>query len=238
MTETSPNQLARLAQELVAAAFEKQIQARVVGGVAVLLTCPSAETVPALRRQIKDLDLVAPRQDFGRLAQIFESLGAVVRSRGSEEWTWHKDGVEIEVTVPDYVEDYHIDLGPRLALASPTLPLADLLLIKLQRVKFAEKDIQDSIALLLDHSVASSQAEDQIDRAYIARLCGRNWGLFTTVYNNTVALEKMLDRYLAPDMAQLVWQRIELLQSAMDAQPKSLGWMANQIIRRPNRVAA
>jgi hypothetical protein len=125
-----------------------------------------------------------------------------------------------------------------LTLASPALPLADLLLIKLQRVKFAEKDIQDSIALLLDHRVAKGEAEDQIDHEYIAKLCARDWGLFTTVYENTVVLEKVLDKYLEPEEAQLVWRRIELLQGDMDEQPKSLGWMLQQLIKRPTQVPA
>ena len=111
------------------------------------------------------------------------------------------------------------------------------MLIKIARVKFEEKDIQDSIALLLDHRVGRGEGEDQIDRQYIAKLAGKNWGLFTTAYDNTVALEKILDRYLEPEEAQLVWRRIELLQEDMDREPKSFGWMVNQFLRRPSEVA-
>ncbi len=116
--------------------------------------------------------------------------------------------------------------------------MADLLLIKLQRKTFAEKDIRDSMALLLDHRVAEGDEQEQINPKYIARLCGQDWGLFTTVYDNTVKLEQVTDKYLEPEEAQLVWRRIETIQGEMNQQPKSLLWMLNQMIRRPTQIPA
>ena len=231
-------QLIALAKELVDAAAEKKIVLRVLGGVAVRMSCSSIdETHPKLQRTIKDLDFVTALRDFDALAPLLAARGLTLRSRGPNLLVFDKDGVEIEVSIPDYRQDHRIDLTARLAISSPTLPLADLFLIKLARVKFEEKDIQDSIALLLDHRVGRGEGEDQIDREYIAKLAGKNWGLFTTAYDNTVALEKILDRYLAPEEAQLVWRRIELLQEDMDREPKSFGWMVNQFLRRPSEVA-
>lgn len=238
MTTTTNDQLAALARELVAAATEKQIPLCVLGGVAVYMTCPGVETHPSLQRPVKDLDLVAGSKDFEALGALFVEHGLSLQSKDKVAWTFGKNGLEVELTIPEYREDHRIDLGPRLTLASPTLPLADLFLIKLQRVKFVEKDIQDSIALLLDHRVAKGEAEDQIDHEYIAKLCARDWGLFSTVYENTVILEKILDKYLEPEEAQLVWRRIELIQGDMDEQPKSLGWMLQQLIKRPSQVPA
>jgi len=235
MTQWTNDQLAALAQELVDAAARKNLTLRVLGGVAVCMTCPSIETRPTLQRTPHDLDLVAARKDWDALAETFAARGVTVRAKEAEHWVFDKDGVEIELCDPIF---RHADLSARLALASPTLPLADLLLIKLQRVKFAEWDIQDSIALLLDHRVAPGEAQGQIDHAYIARLCARNWGLFHAVYDNTVALEKVLDQHVEPEEAQLVWRRIELIQGDMDQQPKSLGWMLKQIFRKPTQVPA
>ena len=118
-----------------------------------------------------------------------------------------------------------------------TLPLADLLLIKLQRKNFIEKDIKDSIALLLDHRVAREEAEEQISHAYIAQRTRGNWGRFHTVYDNTITLEKILPKYIEPEEAQLVWRRIELIQGEMDRVHKSVGWMVNQIFRKPTEIA-
>ena len=116
------------------------------------------------------------------------------------------------------------------------MPPSDLLLIKLARQPFEARDLQDAIALLLDHRVGRAEVEGQINHEYIGRLCARNWKLFHTVYDNTVMLEKALDRYIEPEEAQLVWRRIELIQGDMDQQPKSFGWMVNQFLRKPTQV--
>jgi hypothetical protein len=233
MTLMTNDQLAALAKSLVEAASQKNLTLRVMSGVAVYLTCPSIETHPALQRQIKDVDFVAPRTQWDALAELFQTLGATPRERQQKSWVFDHSGAVIELC--DARFDYN-DLTPRLALALPTLPLADVLLFKLQRQPFEERDIQDAIALLLDHRVAKGEAEDQINHEYIAQLCRSNWNLFHRVYDNTVTLEKILDKYIEPEEAQLVWRRIELIQGDMDQQPKSLGWMINQFLKKPTQV--
>jgi hypothetical protein len=184
VTQSTNGQLAALARELVSAAAQKNLTLRVWGGVAVYLVCPGIKTHPTLRRAYKDLDLSAPRAEFDALAELFVARGLIAKSREGRNWIFEQGGLEIELSAPDPHSRRRTDYSSRLSLAPLTLPLADLLLIKLQRVKFAEKDIQDSIALLLDHRVARGEAEEQIDHEYIAKLCARDWGLFCTVYDN------------------------------------------------------
>ena len=107
----------------------------------------------------------------------------------------------------------------------------------LQRKNFVEKDIKDSIALLLDHRVVREEVDEQISFAHIAQMTRGNWGRFHTVYDNTIALEKILPRYIEPEEAQLVWRRIELIQGEMDRVHKSVSWMVNQIFRKPTEVS-
>ncbi|MBI5033629.1 MAG: hypothetical protein HZB51_24175 [Chloroflexi bacterium] len=235
---TTIDQLTVLAKTLVDAATHapRKLTLRVLGGVAVVLTCPSIETKPSLQRSIKDLDFVAPLEEWDAIAEIFRANGASLKSKQADRMVFDKDGIEIELTTPDFTADYRVDLKPRLALASPTLSPSDLLLIKLLRRKFEEKDIQDAVALLLDHRVAKGEVQDQIDHEYIAKLCRNQWALFHTVYDNTVTLEKVLDKYVEPEEAQLVWRRIELIQEDMDQQPKSFGWMINQFLKKPTQV--
>jgi len=226
--------MSALAKSIVDAASQNNLTLRVMSGVAVYLTCSSIETHPALQRKILDIDLVAPAEQWDALAEILKTNGATAGAKSAKAWVFDKNGVQIELCDPKF--DY-ADLSSRLTLASPTLSMTDLLLFKLQRQPFEERDIQDSIALLLDHRVAKGQAEDQIDPEYIARLCVNDWKMFHCVYDNTVTLEKILDKYIEPEEAQLVWKRIELIQSDMDQQPKPLGWMVNQFLRKPGQVA-
>ena len=232
MTITS-EQKAAVAKMLVTAAKQKELTLRVLGGVAVYATCPSIATRPKLQRTILDVDFAAPRGDWLALEGIFAANDLKLRAREKDSWIFDKDGLVVELCDPNFG---FVNFARRLTLASPTLPLTDLLLIKLSRRPFEERDIQDTIALLLDHRVTRGEAEGQINHEYIARLGAHNWKLFHAVYNNTVTLEKILDQYIEPKEAQLVWQRIELIQGDLDQQPKSLGWMVNQFLRKPTQV--
>ncbi len=232
------DQLVELGRELVQSAQQDYMMLRVLGGVAIQMVCPSIKTHPSLQRQVKDLDFVAPRDQMQKIAGFLSGQGLQLHRQDQSEIAFDKQGTEIEVTVPDFREDHRIDLAPRLALASPTLPMADLLLIKLGRIRFEDKDIKDSIALLLDHETAEEEAVGKINSAYIAGLTASDWGLFRTVYDNTVTLEKVVDKYLEPEEQRRVWRKIETIQGDMDSKPKTLGWMINQILRRPTKVAA
>ncbi len=244
MLQQRNEQLAAMAKAVIASAAEKNLAARVMGGVAVHLSCESIETHPTLQREYADVDFVAVRRDFDALAALFAAMGWELRGKAERRWTFEKEGIGADLYDARYRDDHRIDFTARLALAAPTLPLADLLLLKLERKQMGEKDIKDAIALLLDHRVARGEAEGlalsavegQIDHLYIARATRGDWSLWTTVYDNTIALENILEKYLESEEAQLVWRRIELIQGDMDLQRKSLAWMLNQIVRRPTQV--
>jgi hypothetical protein len=229
----SSEQQAAVAKMLVNAAKQKELTLRVLGGVAVYATCPSIATHAKLQRTILDIDFVAPRGDWLALEGIFAANDLKLRTKEKDSWIFDKDGLVIELCDPNFG---FTNFTRRMTLATPTLPLTDLLFIKLARRPFEERDIQDSIALLLDHRDERGEAEGQIDHTYIAKLCARNWKLFHAVYDNTVTLEQVLDRYIEPEEAQLVWRHIELIQGDLDQQPKSFGWMVNQFLRKPTQV--
>lgn len=231
------DQLMALARGLGDSAAEKNIAMRLLGGVAVLMTCESIAAHPSLQRNIADADFVVLESDLVRAAQFLEAQGLVKLKEYPGRLYYEKDGLQIELSGPMVHEDFSLDLSAHLTLYARTLPLADLLLIKLSRKDFVEKDIKDSIALLLDHRVAREEADDQISYAYIAQMTRGNWGRFHTVYDNTITLEKILPKYIEPEEAQLVWRRIELIQGEMDRVHKSVGWMVNQVFRKPTEIA-
>jgi hypothetical protein len=64
-----------------------------------------------------------------------------------------------------------------------------------------------------------------INATRIAALCGGDWGLHHTVSGTLDRLGQDPPSYtLTPDQRQLVDERIGKLQSALEAQPKSLAW--------------
>lgn len=227
------NELVTLGTEMVSDAGARGITLRMVGGVAIYARCPSIETHKSLQRVNKDLDFVVAADDWQRVGEVFIARGFSKKNESATEQHFVKDEVGIEVSGTHYHEDFAFDFSERLRLVPLTLPLADLLLIKLARVKFTEKDIQDSAALLVDHRVTTGgDEEDEINREYLYHIANAQYGLWKTVFDNTVTLEKIFDKYLEPEEAQLAWRRIELLQEVLDGKSHTLGWWAGRVLQR------
>ena len=58
---------------------------------------------------------------------------------------------------------------------SPTVPLAELLLAKMQIVRSARTTFIDSMVLLLEHPLGETDRE-AMNAGRIARLCAAGWG--------------------------------------------------------------
>ncbi len=84
---------------------------------------------------------------------------------------------------------------------TPTLPLAELLLAKMQIVKINEKDLVDMIALLLEHPFGESDGEI-LNVARIAKLCAEDWGLWRTSTMNLEKLQGYADSHAHLDSGQ------------------------------------
>jgi hypothetical protein len=108
-----------------------------------------------------------------------------------------------------------------------TLPLAELLLEKMQIVQINEKDLIDTVMLLREHPVGDRD-EETINAALIAKILGNDWGFWRTVTGNLKILEDRLDQYqaLSAEDRQVVRTRIQQLQEMIEAAPKSLKWKA------------
>jgi hypothetical protein len=120
---------------------------------------------------------------------------------------------------------HRIPLEGRLEADRPTIPLAELLLSKLQIVKLNEKDVVDTILLLLDHELGEGDA-DVIDVARIAGLCADDWGLWRTLTMNLEKVRAFAAGYpqLDADQQARVTASAGELKRAVDATPKPLAW--------------
>ena len=117
---------------------------------------------------------------------------------GSERMIFYDraNGRHIDLFVGGFRMCHELPLADRLDRDSPTLPLAELLLTKLQVVQLNAKDANDIIALLLDHDVAEDD-DDAVNAAYIAQLLAGDWGLWRT---SRGSLERMREA-VAPERA-------------------------------------
>lgn len=224
-------ELVRLGTRLVREAEAAGLITRLAGGVAIALRCPSIETHPSLQRENADVDLIAASDAWDKLPAFFSARGFAPAGMSAGEMTFRGEGTEVEVQTTRFEEDFPLDLSARLTVTTLTLPLADLLLMKLARIVFRVKDIQDASALLVDHRVTDGgDEEEEINREYLYQVVNNHFGLWKTVFDNTVTLEQVFGQYLEPEEAQLAWRRIEQLQEVLDGKPHTPRWWAGRVV--------
>jgi len=120
---------------------------------------------------------------------------------------------------------HNIDYEGRLDVDSPTVPLAELLLQKLQIVQTNEKDVQDTIILLLEHEIGKTD-KNEINEDHIAKVLADDWGFYYTVNTKIGEIKQRLDKYealSAQDKALLV-ERLDKLQKRIEQEPKGFQW--------------
>ena len=125
---------------------------------------------------------------------------------------------------------HEIPIGDRLTLDPVTLPLAELLLTKLQIVKLNEKDLRDIIAILHHHAVGEQDGET-INAARIARLCAEDWGLWRTCKMNVERVREGIAHYDIASAERLqVEERLERIWESIER--AEVAWLA---VARPCR---
>lgn len=214
------------APRLAGAAEEQEIPMRLLGGVAIALTCPSAQR-PPLRREYRDIDLVARGRDRRKLqrflpAQGYRGLEQLNSVHGGTRLFFYDNanGRRLDVFLDRFEMCHELDLRSRLELAGPTLPLADLLLTKLQIFQTTEKDLRDIVALFADHELSEAD-EHGLNASYIAKLTGSDWGLWQTVTRVARRVAEFAGELSNFDAAGA---RAVALAQLLDDAPKSTSW--------------
>ena len=113
----------------------------------------------------------------------------------------------------------------RLEVDSPTIPLAELLMEKMQIVKINEKDVIDTIMLLLEHPLGEIDHET-INMQRVAELCADDWGLWRTLTMNLDKVKMLAQGYSAcPTSSKTaVTTQVEAALARIEAEPKSMAW--------------
>ena len=100
------------------------------------------------------------------------------------------------------------------------MPLAELLLTKLQIIELNEKDVRDSVAILLEHDVTEDDRGVNVNR--VASLCGDDWGLWRTITRNLVSVREHLGGYEVD--ARSSRRGSTCCSRGSEAAPKSRSW--------------
>jgi hypothetical protein len=200
-----------------------------LGGVAVRLHAP--EIPPALDREYKDIDFAVPKGRGGDADKLLRAGGyepeiTFNAMMGKERMLFHdtRHGRQVDVFVGSFRMCHEIPFGNRLAPGASTVPLAELLLTKLQIVELNEKDVRDTVLLFHGHDVADHD-DDAVNGARIAELCANDWGLWRTITANLSRCREHLNDYSLPhpDLEQ-IGRRLDTVLERIEHEPKSRGW--------------
>lgn len=217
---------------ILTAAGRAQIPMRLLGALAFAKRCPGhAYLQERLGRKYTDIDLAAYGRDGTRVRQLLAELGyrddphVYMATEGARLVADHPTtGLHLDVFF-DRLEFCHtVPWDGRLELDSDTIPLAELLLQKMQIVEINEKDLIDTMMLLLEHRLVPS--DDGINLILVTDLCARDWGWWRTLTMNLDKVRQMADHYpqLSSEEKARVRGQVGVLRSAIDASPKTVLW--------------
>lgn len=229
------------AARIVEAGQEQGITLRIMGAVAFRVHTPGlADLHKRLNRlnnlgvEFTDLDLMTYGKFGSKLEAFFSSLGYPADQHAKYQihvWAqrqfYHDSTGKFKIDVFfDKLEMSHtIDFRNRLEMDSPTIPLAELLLEKMQIVEINEKDVKDAIILLLGHEVGEND-QDKINAKYIASGLAEDWGLWYTATLNLEKVKLLASKYeqLSGSEKQTIASRVDSLKQDIDEFPKATKW--------------
>jgi hypothetical protein len=216
-------------ERLLGLGAEAGVDLRLLGGVAVRLRAP--ELPPALAREYKDLDFAVQKRDAGPLDQLLRGAGYAphvsfnaMHARERALFFDDDHGRQVDVFIDSFRMCHAIPLSDRIGLQPTTVPLAELLLTKLQIIELNEKDVRDTVLLLHGHPI-DEHDDDAVNGARISALCAADWGLWRTITANLQRCREHIDDYDLPEgERELIASRFDELLERVEAEPKSRGW--------------
>ena len=217
------------AERVLGAAEAGGVPLRLIGGLAVRLHTHAMR--PALERSYADIDTATPKGKSRAVTALLEGLGYEAARQfnalhGASRLLFHDrpNARKLDVFVHGFELNHSIPITARIDVQQRTIPLAELLLTKLQVVEFTEKDLRDAVALLLSHEIAGHD-DEAINAEVIAALTADDWGLWRTTQLTIQRLrEGMGTLGLDPADQQLVLERIDSLWDRIEREPKSRRW--------------
>lgn len=226
------NELVQLLNQILEKATEYKAVVRVIGALAVRIHCPQFKYIEyKLGRNLTDIDLVASSQTQHQLEKIFtqlewsEKIGVKIYTGGKRLLYIAPDGMHLDVFFDELNMCHKINLKGRLERDYPTISLVDLLLTKMQIVEINEKDLIDTIVLLLEHEIGDT-SDEIIDVSYLRSLCAADWGLWRTITMNLEKVKSYLSSLseLSEPERQNGEAKVARLLQEIEAEPKSFKW--------------
>ena len=216
-------------RRVVAAGDGSGLVLRLLGGVAIYLQSPAAG--PVLPRTIRDIDVATPKGNRARVVDALKSAGYVPDEmfnavHGARRLLFFDEANQrkLDVFVGDFVMCHSIPITDRLDRDPLTLPLAELLLTKLQIVELNERDQRDIYNIAYHHPVSNGDGSG-IEGDHVAQILAQDWGLWRTSKATIERCQANLGGYdLDANASSTISGRLNELWRIIEAAPKSARW--------------
>ncbi len=220
-------------KRILKAAEESGVLLRVIGSLAFQMHCPKYGYLQqAMGRAYTDIDFAGYTKQQKPIQTLMARLGYVDNQEifivsGGERSIFDRAeiGLHIDVFWEKLDFCHVIRWTNRLEVDNPSIPLAELLLEKMQIVQINEKDIIDTIMLLLEHPLGDIDKET-INIKLVSELCAADWGLWRTTTMNLGKVRQLAQTYdqLTPEQKAMIDSQVQKALTRIDSEPKSMAW--------------
>jgi len=224
------------ADRILAEAAKSGVKLKLIGGLAVRYHCHDSSHLLSTR-SYPDIDLVGHRHQSSEIKKLFSFLGYSPRVRfnaiyGQRRLIFNdlERNRRVDVFLDVFEMCHTLDLKDAVDAPGEVLGVTYLLMTKLQIVEATEKDILDTICLLLKHDVVEKNGGEAISVQEICKLTSDDWGLYKTFTKSLGKVRKVLPEYLNGVELTETDKRIDLLLSRIEGGPKSLRWKLRSLI--------
>jgi hypothetical protein len=249
---------------IVERAESRNISLRIIGALGVYISIMDKDEYLRLYEilgrfiegelRFTDLDLVGYRKQRNAIERFFRELSykpnEYVNALFSDRrliYSHPEQLYTIDIFFSPLEFSHVIDLGKdpesgRLRLAYPTLPLSDMVLLKLQIHDINRKDLADLAVLLSSHQLSESEESGKINVSRITEVLSEDWGFWYDAVNNLKLLKQFLSEFM--DRGETMsyrgtiketLQKIEEIEHRLNESPKSKKWIERSKIGTKKR---
>jgi hypothetical protein len=221
------------AVRIVNEASAEGLTLRLLGSLAFNIHCPRYHNLQKdLGRAYTDIDFAGYKKQASKFSKFLAKMGyredlEVNTLFAGERMIYNNpsSGLHVDIFFDKLNFCHEISWLDRLEVDQPTIPLAEMILEKMQIVKINEKDVIDTLMLLLEHPLGDTDQET-INIAHISKLCARDWGLWRTISMNLEKVKLLSQGYdqLSAEEKNMLASKVDNALSRMEAEPKSMGW--------------
>ncbi len=182
-------------------------------------------------RYFTDIDFASYGKTRKKLMDFFKEMGyecelQTMAMTGKTRQIYYGGKVPmIDVFLDELNYCHKVEFKDRLELDRYSIPLADILLQKLQIWEINDKDLKD-IEFLFIVSEFGDDDDNKINQSYIARRFADDWGFWYTATTNLDRVKQHVDGVaaLTDEEKARVKEMADRLRARIDAEPKTKGW--------------